>query len=463
MGELVRRAGRGDREAFGELVERFQDAVYGTAYALVGDFHHAHDLAQESFIRAWSKLATLRDPDRFPGWLYRITRNCCLDFLRRRKPGTVSLSRVDVPASELPTAPEKLQKAEMREAVLDAVGELSEPHRLATTLFYIDGYSVREVAKFLEVPSGTVKRRLHDSRKQLKERMLAMVEDELKGSRPGPEFRDDVMREISRVEVRPERSPSDQGRVLLVDKDDRHLPIIIGKTEEAAIHRAVSGRTPPRPLTHELFLAALDAFGISVKEARVTQLQDGIFSGELVLEHQGGQRILDSRPSDAVALAMMTGAKVTVAEEVMREGGAKTVRTDAELEKLWKSLAGPEEFNQELIELCSALRSLADDALVQTVHETGAEAVATALSAVREKVIEEEGGTKKLAIGILATIHPEAREGLPEEIVRAVTPVFERLEQVGVEVDPSCVPRMPSREAMVAAREALRKALRKEP
>jgi len=197
MHELVEKAQRGDLEAFGRLVERFQDAVFGAAYALVGNFHDAQDLAQESFIRAWSRLDKLRDPDRFPGWLYRITRNCCLDFLRRRETGAVPLSQDNVPASDVPTAPETLEKAEMREAVLDAIRSLSEPNRLATTLFYIDGYTVEEVAQFLEVPPGTVKRRLHDSRQRLKERMVVMVGEELNARKPGPELEGKVREAIA--------------------------------------------------------------------------------------------------------------------------------------------------------------------------------------------------------------------------------------------------------------------------
>ncbi|NIR02104.1 MAG: sigma-70 family RNA polymerase sigma factor, partial [Gemmatimonadales bacterium] len=252
MRELVERAQRGDLEAFGRLVGRFQDAVFGTAYSLLGDFHKAQDIAQESFIRAWRNLEGLREPGSFPGWLFRITRNCCLDFLRRRNPDPLPLSGVEMPASDVPPAPKELADAEMRGAVLDAIRSLSEPHRLATTLFYIDGYSVREVAEFLDVPAGTVKSRLHDARNKLRERMVAMVEDELKGSRPGPEFRDRLMRQIARVEVRPQQSPDDRGLVLLVDENDRCLPMLIGKAEELAIHRAVSGQESPRPLTHEL-------------------------------------------------------------------------------------------------------------------------------------------------------------------------------------------------------------------
>jgi len=185
-------------DAFGELVDRFQDAVYGAAYAMLGDLHDVQDVAQDAFVQAWRDLGSLRDPAKFPAWLYRITTNRCRDFLRRPRRRAVPIDdAVPMPASCDQTDPAKhAERREMREGVLAAIRSLSEPNRLATALFYIDGYSVDEVAAFLDVPSGTVKRRLHDSRQQLKERMLVMVEDELKAQRPGADLRQRVVDEL---------------------------------------------------------------------------------------------------------------------------------------------------------------------------------------------------------------------------------------------------------------------------
>jgi len=178
--DLVERAKHGDLEAFGLLVEQFQDAVYGTACAILGSFHDAQDATQDVFIQAWSALRSLERAESFPGWLYRMTRNRCLDVLKQQRRRVERVQRAARPIASADDPARSVAQAEIREAVLAAIGSLSEPHRLATTLFYIDGYSVNEVAKFLDVPSGTVKRRLHDAREQLKERMMAMVEDTLK-------------------------------------------------------------------------------------------------------------------------------------------------------------------------------------------------------------------------------------------------------------------------------------------
>jgi len=85
VNSLVQRAQRGDAEAFGKLVETFQDAVFGAAYAIVRSFHDAEDIAQEAFILAYQELPRLREPEKFPGWLRRITTTACSRFLRSRK------------------------------------------------------------------------------------------------------------------------------------------------------------------------------------------------------------------------------------------------------------------------------------------------------------------------------------------------------------------------------------------
>ena len=89
--QLVERARGGDREAFGDLVERYRDMVYGLGYHLTRDFESARDLAQEAFVQAYLKLGQLRDPDGFSGWLRQITRNVHRNLHRRREVSTVAL------------------------------------------------------------------------------------------------------------------------------------------------------------------------------------------------------------------------------------------------------------------------------------------------------------------------------------------------------------------------------------
>ena len=193
---LVDRAKAGDLDAFGEIVTRFQDMACGCAYAVLGDFHLAQDAAQEAFLEAYRSLTSLDEPNAFPGWFRRIVLRRCNRLTRRKRVPTVPLHvAASVPSSD--GEPAAVAEAnELRGRVLAAVMALPANERMATTLFYIDGYSQADVAQFLEVPVSTVNSRLRVARDRLKERMTAMVEDSLKAQRPGPEMRRAIIDEL---------------------------------------------------------------------------------------------------------------------------------------------------------------------------------------------------------------------------------------------------------------------------
>jgi len=202
--EKIKKAQAGDIIAFGELVKMFQDAVYGVAYAMVGNFEDAQDIAQEAFIQTWRNLGSLKEPTKFPNWLCRIARNLCIDFLRQRKLETVELEEAITVHAPSPEPLEQTEKKELAESVLAAVRALPEKLRLTTTLFYINGYTVNEIAEFLDAPAGTIKRRLHDSRLRLKENMMKdkkiidiMVGDTLKSFPLPSDFIDVVVRKAT--------------------------------------------------------------------------------------------------------------------------------------------------------------------------------------------------------------------------------------------------------------------------
>lgn len=190
--ERVRRAMAGDAEAFAELVARYRDAVYGVCYHRVGHAEEAKDLAQEAFLRAYLDLGQLRDPEAFPAWLRRVTERVCATWQRRRRLQTTSLESAPDPLVQ--------QDLDLPLAVHQALAQLSDDARLAVTLYYIDGYSTREVAEFLGVPAGTVKSRLHHARRRLKEELMNEYRDTLKLSVPGPEFEGAVVRAARSLE-----------------------------------------------------------------------------------------------------------------------------------------------------------------------------------------------------------------------------------------------------------------------
>lgn len=180
---LINRAQVGDAEAYGVLVSRFQDMAYGYAYAILNDFHLAQDAAQEAFIEAYQCLPSLREEFAFPAWLKRIVHKHCDRLMRRKRLATAPLEAVAEVASSQPGPAELAERRELAQRVQEAIRELPDQQRVVTTLFYINGYSHQDIAEFLEVPAKTVKSRLHASRTRLRERMIDMVEDELKSNK----------------------------------------------------------------------------------------------------------------------------------------------------------------------------------------------------------------------------------------------------------------------------------------
>lgn len=113
-------------------------------------------------------------------------------------------------------------------------------------------------------------------------------------------------------------SPASGGAYALILKEihgDRRLPIIIGAFEAQSIALEIEGIKPPRPLTHDLMKSILDSLGVELSEITISELRDGTFYAKLVFDNQE----IDSRPSDAIALAVRTGVPIYVAEKVMQD------------------------------------------------------------------------------------------------------------------------------------------------
>ena len=118
--------------------------------------------------------------------------------------------------------------------------------------------------------------------------------------------------------------PTNQPIVLLRERDgSRYLPIWVGAAEAAAIAYAQQGVVPPRPLTHDLLKNVLDELGHSLERVRITALQDGVFHAVLDVDggEEGGGTSIDSRSSDAIALALRAGVDIVTTEELLDEAG----------------------------------------------------------------------------------------------------------------------------------------------
>jgi len=191
--QLVTRAQAGDTDAYGDLVQRFQDMAYGYAFSVVGEWKLAEDAAQEAFVEAYRCMPTLREPRAFPGWFKRIVFKHCDRLTRGKQLTTTPLDDTQELPARTPDPADQAERQELRDSVLRAIRCLPAHQREVTTLYYINGYSQNEIAAFLEVPVSTVKSRLHTSRRQLKERMLDMVRDTLQSSALPESFTEETL------------------------------------------------------------------------------------------------------------------------------------------------------------------------------------------------------------------------------------------------------------------------------
>ena len=173
---LVAQVQSGNSASFEKLVLDNQTKVYNLALRMVGSEQDAFDMSQEAFIKAYNSIALFRGDSRFSVWLYRLTTNVCLDFLRsegRRAHGSLTyLSEEDDEKElEIPDdrfSPETLaEKKELREAVNKGLMSLPKDYRAILLLREIDGLSYEEIAEALSLEEGTVKSRIFRARKRL--------------------------------------------------------------------------------------------------------------------------------------------------------------------------------------------------------------------------------------------------------------------------------------------------------
>lgn len=189
LASVVTCARDGDPDAFGVLVRRFQDMAVGYGYSILRDFQLAEDAVQEAFLDAYRNLSNLREPMAFPGWFRRIVFKHCDRIIRRPALASVPLETVNAQVSGVPSEVASMEQREIKDRLLEAVDRLPEHERAATMLYYLSGYSQKEVATFLDVPETTIKKRLHAARSQLRESLLTSVEESLRKRRPSRDER----------------------------------------------------------------------------------------------------------------------------------------------------------------------------------------------------------------------------------------------------------------------------------
>lgn len=186
--ELVRQTLCGNTTAYNGLVQRYQRQVYNLAYRMLGNAEDSGDLVQETFLRAYGALASFRQDASFLTWLYKIASNLCIDQLRSRKAkGALSLD-VELEEGREPAADSYATGPEqtvVREAVQDivqrAIYNLPEKYRVVVVMRHLQDMSVDEIARALDLPTGTVKTHLFRAREMLRDRLRGVLDMETDG------------------------------------------------------------------------------------------------------------------------------------------------------------------------------------------------------------------------------------------------------------------------------------------
>ena len=198
--ELIQRTLAGDESAFGFLVDKYKGSVHALAYRKLGDFHTAEEITQDTFLKAYQKLSTLKDPRRFPGWLYVIAARCCISWLRQNRLRTESFNTVKGEMNAQSWA--KYTDARLREKVHNALESLPESERTVLTLYYMAGMTCEEIGRFIGTSCGAIRDRLYRARMRLKEE-LTMIEQTLRGFQLPPILTQQIMRQIPNGPLNP--------------------------------------------------------------------------------------------------------------------------------------------------------------------------------------------------------------------------------------------------------------------
>ena len=203
--KLIQRVLAGDDTAFAELVKKYQKPVHALAWRKVGDFHVAEEITQDTFLKAYQKLATLKEPQSFVSWLYVIATRRCIAWLRKKRLWMQSLETTSSVQFEKATYSgyvvaenERTAIAAQREVVKKLLAKLQESERTVMILHYFGEMTCEEISRFLGVSVGAVKSRLSRARDRLKKEE-PMIREALGNFQITPNLTENIMREISRV------------------------------------------------------------------------------------------------------------------------------------------------------------------------------------------------------------------------------------------------------------------------
>ena len=210
--QLIRRILSGDDGAFSTLVQKHQKGVHALVWRKVSDFHYAEEITQDTFLQAYKKLSTLKNPNQFAGWLYVIANRLCLNWIERHKPAMQSLE--DTPVEEIEESSYIHYTSEQREAegtehryeiAEKLLSKLPESERTVVTLHYLGEMTAKEISEFLGVSVNTITNRLWRARKRLRQDQERFVQEVLGGVQFPANLSENIMRQV--VDLQPTPPP----------------------------------------------------------------------------------------------------------------------------------------------------------------------------------------------------------------------------------------------------------------
>ena len=203
--QLINRFLTGDESAFTTLVKKYQKRVHALAWRKVGNFHTAEELTQDTFLKVYQKLGTLKNPNQFAGWLYVTADRVCIAWYRKQKPQMESLETTT--GEEIDESSyhhyENEQRKEAsvehrRGLIKNLLEKLPESERTVVTLHYLGEMTCKAISEFLGVSPNTVKSRLQRARNRLKEQEN-MIRETLGGIQLPANFTENIMRQIADI------------------------------------------------------------------------------------------------------------------------------------------------------------------------------------------------------------------------------------------------------------------------
>ena len=194
----------GNDDAFSTLVQKYQKSVHALAWRKIRDFHYAEEITQDTFLQAYQKLSTLKNPHQFAGWLYVIANRLCINWLQRNKSAMQSLEGTSVREVDKLTYERYVSEARESEAterryeiVEKLLEKLPESERTVMTLYYLGEMTAKEIGNFLGVSVNTIKSRLRRARERLQEDQELLIQEVFSGVQISTGLSQNIMRQVA--------------------------------------------------------------------------------------------------------------------------------------------------------------------------------------------------------------------------------------------------------------------------